>query len=460
MTSPLYTDVVVVGGGTSGSIAAIAAARSGADTLLVERYGFLGGTATFGNPFHGFFNGKGEQVVKGIPEELVQLLVSIEGSPGHLTGFKWGPGTPENLQYSQTPYDHELIKYALLKMNVDAGTRFLLHAVYVGPIIEGNELKGIIVQTKSGRREIYAKVVVDASADGDVAASAGAEFDYGNQEGEVQNVTLLFKLGNVDMERALAALEEGSVLSGKDDWHCKITRGRRLGEDKESVIAFQARVTGDIGGETDPEKAKKGIILAGLMYRPGEYVANLTRTTGINGTSDEDLTRAEVSERIKVFEAVRALHKIPGFEKCYLITTAAQVGVRETRRVVGEYVLTKEDCIDGRKFADSISHGAYPIDIHDPKGGPHWFQFIKDGESYGIPYRCCVPKSIDQLLIAGRAISMTHEALGSVRNQATVMGIGHGVGTAAALAARQGRRPRDLDVNELRQLLVQQGAVV
>lgn len=458
--TPKTADVIVVGGGTSGCVAAIAAARTGADTLLVERYGFLGGTATFGNPFHGFMDGHGKLVVRGIPDEIVRRLVAEGGSPGHLRGMQWGPGAPPGIEYTVTPYDHELIKVVLIKMCEESGVRMLLHAFLAGTILEGDRVRGASVQTKSARRDLLADVVVDATADGDVAAQAGAEFDYGGQAGEVQNVTLLFKVGNVDVDRALEGLKAGNTpLKGWGTWHNKVTMGPRLGENEPSVLSFQARVSARLGGEKDAERV---IILALSSYRKGEAILNLTRTTGINGTSDEDLTRAELEERKKAVEAVKALReeKVPGFENCYLLTTAPQVGIRESRRIVGEYILTKEDVLEGRKFPDGIARGAYPIDIHDPKGGPHYFHFIKDGDSYDIPYRCLVPKRVEHLLISGRAVSCDHDALGSVRNQATVAAIGHAAGTAAALAARQGIAPRQVNANALRQKLAEQGTFI
>lgn len=452
-------DVVVVGGGTSGCIAAIAAARTGADTLLVERYGFLGGSATLGNPYHGFMDGHGTLVVRGIADEMVQRLVAEGGSPGHLRHMKWGPGAPSGIEYSATPYDHEMLKYVLIMMCEESGVRLLLHAFLTDTISSANELGGVIVYTKSGRRDLLAKVVVDATGDGDVAALAGAEFDYGGDQGQVQNVSLLFRLGNVDADRALAALQAGdSPLQGWGTWHNKVTYGVRLGETETSMLGFQASVNADLGGETDGERK---IILAFHTIRKGHASVNLTRTTNINGTSDEDLTRAEVEERKKAVAAVRALRqqKVPGFENCYLLSTAVQVGIRESRRIVGEYTLTKDDVLACARFPDGVSRGAYPIDIHDPKGGPHQFTFLKNGGSYDIPYRSLLPKRIDNLVIAGRAVSCDHEALGTVRQQATVAGIGHAAGTAAALAVKRNNvAPRNLDPVLLRRTLIEQKA--
>ena len=453
-------DVLVVGGGTSGCIAAIAAARTGADTLLVERYGFLGGTATLGNPFHGFMDGHGKLVVRGIADELIQRLVEEGGSPGHIRGMQWGPDAPPGIEYSVTPYDHELIKYVLIKMCEESGVRLLLHAFLTDAIVEGNTVKGVTVYTKSGRRDLTAKVVIDGSGDGDVAAFAGAEFDYGGDKGQVQNVTLLFRLGNVDVDRALEALKAGnSPLEGWGKWHNKVTYGPRLGESAPSMIAFQTPISAKFGGEKDAERR---IIIALAALRKGEVIVNLTRTTNIDGTSDEDLTRAEVEERKKAVEAMKALReqKVPGFENCYLLSTAVQVGIRESRRIVGEYVITRDDVVGCARFPDGIARGAYPIDIHDPKGGPHRFTFMKDGGSFDVPYRSLIPKRMENLIICGRAISCDHEALGTVRQQATTAAVGHAAGTAAALAAKQGIAPRRLDPALLRRTLIEQKAYI
>ncbi|MCL4370351.1 MAG: FAD-dependent oxidoreductase, partial [Chloroflexi bacterium] len=338
------------------------------------------------------------------------------------------------------------------------GVRLLLHAFLSGVVMEGDRVRGVTVLTKSGQRELLGKVIVDATADGDVAALAGAEFDYGGEEGEVQNVTVLFRVGNIDVDRALEALKAGdSRLQGWGSWHNKVITGPRMGETGTSVLGFQARVSARLGGEKD---ADRNIIMAVCGFRSGEAILNLTRTTNIDGTSDEDLTRAEIEERKKVVEAVKALRedRVPGFENCYLLSTAPQVGIRESRRIVGEYTLTRDDVLEGRKFPDGIARGAYPIDIHDPKGGPHFFHFIKDGDSYDIPYRCLVPVRIEGLLISGRSVSCDHDALGSVRNQATVAAVGQAAGVAATLAAREEIVPRQVNVDRLRGALLEQGA--
>ena len=452
----LDADVIVVGGGTAGSIAAIAAARNGAKTILVDKNGFLGGTATAGNVFHGFFDCRGNQVVKGIGEELVQRLKAEDGSPGHLTGGRWGHDVPEYFGYSQTPYDLETYKYVIMRMVDEAGVNMLLHTFVAGAVVENGALKGIEIQNKTGRRVLRAKSIVDCSGDADVAAAAGAEYIFGRGDGKAQNVTLLFTLGGVDFDRVVEYSRAHVRVKTWGEWHSRLMMAPKLGEDKPSYVSMSGKIIID----DDLEKGKE-LSCGFRSLRPGELRLNVTRTTGIDGTKAEDLTRAEISERKNAFEVAKALKKhVPGFEKSFLAQTAVEVGVRESRRIIGDYELSTEDVMEGRDFPDSVCRGAYPVDIHDPAGGHVKHTFIKDGGSYGIPYGCFLPKGIDNLLVAGRCISASHEAHGSSRQMPTCVGMGQATGTAAALAAGKGITPRQLDVTALRATLTTQGAVV
>jgi len=449
-------DVIVVGGGTAGSIAAIASARNGAKTILVDKNGFLGGTATAGNVFHGFFDCLGNQVVKGIGEELVQRLVAEDGSPGHLMGGRWGQDAPEYFGYSQTPYDLETYKYVIMRMVDEAGVNMLLHTFVAGALVDDRAVQGIEIQNKSGRRKLRAKVVVDCSGDADVAAASGAKYQFGRGDGMAQNVTLLFTLGGVDFDRVVEYSRAHVRVKTWGEWHSRLMTAKKLGEDKPSYVSMSGKIIID----DDLEKGKE-LSCGFRSLRPGELRLNVTRTTGIDGTRTEDLTRAEIAERKNAFEVAKSLKKhVPGFEKSYLASTAVEVGVRESRRIVGDYELSTEDVALGRDFVDSVARGAYPIDIHDPAGGHVKHTFIKDGKSYGIPYRCLLPKGIENLLVAGRSISASHEAHGSSRQMPTCVAMGEAVGTAAALATQSNMTPRALSVETLRDKLVSQGACV
>jgi len=233
-------------------------------------------------------------------------------------------------------------------------------------------------------------------------------------------------------------------------------KANKLGEDKPSYVSMSGKIIID----DDLEKGKE-LSCGFRSMRPGELRLNVTRTTGIDGTKAEDLTRAEISERKNAFEVTKALKKhVPGFEKAYLASTATEVGVRESRRIVGDYQLSTQDVAEGRDFVDSVCRGAYPVDIHDPNGGHVKHTFIKDGKSYGIPYGCFLPKGLEGILVGGRCISASHEAHGSARQMPTCVGMGQAVGTAAALAVTKGITPRALDVNTLRETLLKQNACV
>jgi hypothetical protein len=452
-------DVIIVGGGTSGVIAAIAAARNGCSPLLVERYGFLGGAATYGSCIHGFFSCDGKKVVNGIPDELIKNLETMGGSPGHLTGGDWGPLAPPGLFYSETPYDIEIYKYVAQKMIVEAGGEILFHTAFAGAIMENGIIKGVKLLTKGGMIELLADVVVDATGDGDVAAAAGCPFELGDKNGKMQNVTMLFSLGNVDFDRVFEYSKENKRIRTWGEWYTRAMTACRFDEKEKKCISFCGKVILDEDGENG-----KQFTCAFQGYRAGELRLNITRTIDIDGTDSFSLSKAEISEREQVFEVFRAFKKyIPGCENAYVLTTSVQVGIRESRRILGDYLITKEDVVEGHKFEDCIAKGGYTIDNHDFSGKNHdhaYHTFAKGGDSYDIPYRSLLPQKVEGLLVAARCISGSREAHASIRNMATVMAIGQAAGTAAALAVKNSMTPRKLDIQKLRACLSNDNAIV
>ncbi len=442
-----YYDVVVVGGGTSGFVAATAAARKGARTLLVERYGFVGGSSVSGYPFLGFYAGNGEKVVGGIGEEVVGRLIEAGGSRGHIRGGRWQ--TAEEYEFSLTPYEPEVLKFVAQEMLLEAGVSLMLHTYLIGAIVREDRLIGIEVANKSGRSIIYANCFIDATGDADLAYLAGAPFQIGD---EVQNVTLMFTVGGIDLERLVQEIEADGRIKGRGEWHTRVVRGPILDSDEPAIV--------HLAGHMDLWDDRPPLTFTAVSWKKNQASFNITRTVGIDPTNARDLVRAEISERRNVMETYRRFReRIPGMEGCELITTAPQVGVRESRRIEGEYCLQGEDVVNCREFDDGIARGSYPIDIHDPKGGKTQFTFLKDGGSYSIPYRCCVPKFIDGLIVTGRCISATHEALGSTRLQSTCMALGEAAGVAASVC-RPSKTPRDIDGAELKGLLRNDGAIV
>jgi glycine/D-amino acid oxidase-like deaminating enzyme len=442
-------DVLVVGGGNAGCAAAIAAARMGARVRLVERYGFLGGTATAAMvaPWMTYHAGTADEsgrLVGGLAQEFVDRLVRAGASPGHVADAS-------DYVPTITPFDPEYHKWLLVEMCEEAGVALLLHAVFVDPVIDGRRIAGAVFQTVGGRRTIRAAVVVDATADAHVAAAAGAPWEMGNPEGLVQPMTMMFRLSHVDLDRTAAYLREHP-----EEIRTTLKPEAITGDALTAVAGFwrawrEARAAGEVS-------VPREIVSFFRTPYPDEVVVNMTRVTGLDPLDPDDLTRAEIETRRQVMELVRFFRaRIPGFERARLAATATQVGVRESRRIIGEYRLRAEDLLEARQFPDAVARSAYPIDIHNPKGEGTTTLRLPAGAAYEIPYRCLVPLEIDGLLVAGRSISVTHEALASTRLTPTVVALGQAAGTAAALAVRSGVPPRQVDTEALREALIAQG---
>jgi hypothetical protein len=446
-------DVVVLGGGPAGATAAVAAAREGARTLLVERYGFLGGslTAALVAPMMGFHAGQ-LQVVRGLPQEFVERMQALGASPGHVPD-------PIDYAYTNTPFDPEGLKRVLLECAVEAGVELFFHTVLVGCAAQDGTVRSVRVWQKDGFKDLRARVYVDATGDGDLAAAAGAAFEVGRtRDGRPQPMTLMFRLGGVDWEAVMDYLEahpeeaqHGQGLHDRIDvaW---LRRLPRRGFSGFARLVAEARRQGEWDVPRDRLLVFEGV-------RAGEAVVNTTRVVGRLGVVGEDLSQAEVEGRLQAYRVADFLRvRVPGFGASYLLDTPVQIGVRETRRVVGEYVLTEQDVLGGRKFPDAIACGGYPVDIHDPASDRNVTRRLPPGEYYTIPYRCLLPRGARNWMTAGRCISCTHEAFAAFRVSAIVMAIGQAAGVAAATCARQGIRPQDLDPQRLRARLRELGA--
>ena len=442
------TDVLVVGGGPAGIGAALGAANAGARVLLAERYGFLGGwaTAALVMPLASYHAtdlaaaqpgdstlfpsdaGPGEPVIAGVLQQLVVRLVAEGGAmpPSPETGYV-------------VPFDAEILKWVAQDMLAEAGVRLLLHSFAVAAPTEDGSVTGAVFATKSGLVRVRAAVTVDCTGDGDIAACADAPFEIGRPEdGMVQPMTLMFRIGGFDRERfaAYVAAHPGQWFGVFGLWDL-------------AMKAFQA-------GEYD---APREDVLLFATTRPGEVTVNCTRVPGVVGTNVWDLTHAETEGRRQLREVARFLTAhVPGFEHAYVAQSGAQVGVRETRRVLGQYVLTGEDVLEARKFDDAIARNAYPVDIHNPEGRGTVLRRVPPHESYDVPLRCLVPRDTGGLLVAGRCISATHVALSSVRVMPACVATGHAAGVVAALAVRRSVQPRDVAYPEVREQLLGQGA--
>ncbi|HYM28193.1 MAG TPA: FAD-dependent oxidoreductase, partial [Steroidobacteraceae bacterium] len=442
--------VLVVGGGPAGLGAAIGAADAGARVVLAERYGFLGGNATAAlvMPLMSFHtqktvrteksgqavllptdHGPGEPIVAGVLKRLLERLVSVGGAipPSLQTGYV-------------VPFDPEWFKLVALDLLNEAGVHFLLHAFASGVLTERNSSKinGAVFETKSGPVAVKAKVVIDCTGDADMAVQAGAPFEVGRADGLAQPMTLMFRM--VEFNRKTF---EDYVRGHPDQWRGvhglwdlvrKATQAGHLSMPREDVLFFA----------TPHER---------------EVSVNSTRVTRVLGTDVWDLTYAECVSRAQMRQISEFLRRyVPGFESAYAAQSGINIGVRETRRILGEYQLTANDVLGARKFPDAIARGAYPIDIHNPAGSGTVLKRLPPGESYDVPLRCLLPQEVENLLVAGRCISGTHEAHSSYRVMPIVMATGHAAGVGAALAVQGGVRPREVPAQQVQHELLRQGA--
>ena len=432
------TEVVIVGGGVSGSSAAIASGRMGVETLVVEAYAFLGGTATAAmvTPFMAN-RAAGRDLVKGIFEDIVNALLARGGARRDSTN----PGV--------IYFDKEQLKYILNNLVIEAGTKLMLQTWADSPLVYGNNCEGIVVVNKSGRLAILADVVVDTTGDGDMAAKAGCPYEIGRGYDEyTQSNTLYFRIAGVNESVAFA--EQGRRTN------------RPAGEIPANYLFADIFRQAVEEGRFPSDIPINSVYFERTVY-PGTISVNATRVFEVNGTNVNDLTYGSVETRRQaVMLADLMRENFPGFEHSYLQETGTQVGIRETRRIIGEYQLTGRDVLSGRQFPDVIAMGAFGIDIHiaDFSGGGVVGLDLSPGTSYDIPYRCLVPLDIDNILVGGRCISVSHVAFGSSRIMAVASGTGHAAGVAAALCVLNNTTPRELDYPSLRDAMLDQGAIL
>lgn len=443
------TDVLVVGGGPAGIGAAYGAAKSGADTILVERYGFLGGNATAAlvMPLMSFHTQKfreekegdvtllptdkgkgGVPVLSGVLNTFLERLVKAGGAipPTYKTGYT-------------VPFDPELFKLVSLEMLDQIGVNFLFHAFASDTIVKDNTVKGVVFETKSGPVVIHAKTIIDCTGDGDIAARSGVPFEVGRKSDVlVQPMTLMFRMGEFNHFDF-----EAYVKDHPDQW--------------KSVHGLWDLVkTASAKGEL---LLPREDILFFATPHSRELSVNSTRVVRVLGTDVWDLTYAEFESRKQMRQIANFLCKyVPGFKDSYILQSGVNIGVRETRRIMGEYLLTEGDILSAKKFSDTIARSTYPVDIHNPEGSGTILKNVPDGDYYDIPLRCLIPQKINNLLVAGRCISGTHEAHSSYRVMPVSMATGQAAGVCAALSAKTQKPPRKVPANDVQEELNRQGA--
>jgi glycine/D-amino acid oxidase-like deaminating enzyme len=418
------SDVLVVGSGSAGATAAIAAAQAGASVTLIERYGFLGGTSTqVLDTFYGFYTpGKeARKVVGGVPDQVVAELQKHGVMLIRPNTYGAGNGLT---------YDPETLKIVWEMLALQARVKVLLHTFVVDALLEDERVCGVVAVGKGGFVTLRAKIVIDASGDADVAARAGVPFEGPNEGGPVQSLTTTFKLINVDVERAKQVK--------KDELH-------------------QLMQTAIDSGDYRLPRKEGSVHLTPLA---GVMATNMTRVGEVDATDPIQLTSAEIEGRRQALEYFRFLRdKVPGYENASLGGLSTQIGVRESRRILGEYRLTRSDVISARKFDDAIAQCGAPIEEHHAGSDTRW-EYLPDGETYDIPYRCLVPQKIDRLLMAGRCLSADHDAHASVRSMGQCMAMGQAAGVAAAIAVEKSIGPRDMPIGLLQERLRSIGAVI
>ena len=455
MKTKLEYDVVIIGGGPAGALAAIAAGRNNARTLLVEQYGYLGGALTAcGTGPQMTYHAGSTQVVRGIPDELVNRMIKEGFSPGHMEDFV-------GYASSVTPFDAEGLKLVLENMVREAGVEILYHTVYTGCETEFGKIKSVNLYSKNGFFNAAAGVFIDASADADLAVHAGVDAVYGEEgSGLAQPMTMNMKLYGVDRDAVI-----DFVINNKNDMLPTIPF------EKLRLIPR----TGIQGGYSVIRKARdegrftvdRGWLLCFETNNPGEFIINMSRMAGKSAVDAFDLSAAEMEGRRQCYELFRFLKDdVPGFKNARIHSTGPNIGIRESRKINGVYKLTAKDLINNTMFDDAVAMGGYPIDIHpvDGKEPAPEMAFdmgeytLRKGSWYSIPYRSLIAYKAENLVVTGRCISVSHEALGAVRVTPLAMALGQAAGTAAALAAGTGGSTLELDTAKLRETLIHDGA--
>ena len=445
-------EVIVLGGGVSGSMAAIASARLGVKTLLVEEQGFLGGSLTSMGvgPMMSFHNGAGEQLVLGLPEELISRLKRRGASPGHI---------PDTTTYCSTvtPFDSEELKIELETMLAEAGGEILYHTQLAGVECTGEGIDRVVVCNKAGLTSLQAQTFVDSTGDGDLASRAGAPFQKGRErDGVSQPMTMNLKVGNVDMTALRAYVEANPEdFNWPQGAETGLSRLRlspcvSLGGFKRAWQA--ARQSGEVEVPRDD-------VLFFETATPGVLIVNTSRVQGLDATNPFELSRAETIGRRQCAQIFAFLRKhCAGFSQAIRMDTAPKIGVRESRHIKGLYQITAEDLVHETSFPDPIALGGYPIDIHSPSGAQTDSVHLRPGARYQIPLRSLLVQEPRNLVVVGRCISATHEASAAFRVTPIAMAIGQAGGAVAALASQQNAPAAEVSYEQVRATLIQQGA--
>jgi len=424
----LRYDLIVVGGGFAGTAAAIEAARSGFKVLLVDKYNCLGGAAAscLVNPFMIYWTRDEKDEKKYLAGDLFLEIVEKLKESGALL---------EN----EKIFDEEILKLVLNRMCIESGVELLFNTTVTDVRVEDGRILSLSALGKSKKLELTAENYIDATGDGELSMMAGCEYKLGRESDSLcQPMTLCFRMGGVDIEefRRLRLRQSGGDEPTINELYREYQKKGLIKNPRENVLIFET-------------------VHDGVLH------FNTTRIVKLDPTDPFDVTRAEIEAREQVFEMHKFLRdSFPCFGNSRVLFTALQIGIRESRKIVGEYTLTEEDVLSLRRFDDAIAVSNYDIDIHNPEGAGTRIHRFARGEWYEIPYRCLIPKGIKNMLVAGRCISSTHEAQASYRIMPYCAELGQAAGAAMSLALRDGVEPRAINLKELQANLRARGFII
>lgn len=457
-------DVVVVGGGMSGAFAAIAAARNGAKTLIIDQNGYFGGTLTANGvgPMMTYFAGD-KQVILGLGQEMVERLVERGYSPGHVLD------STNYISYV-TPFSAEGLKIILDEMVSESGASILFHTYLIGLEKEAGEIKNVTVVNKDGISKISSKVFIDATGDGDLAVMSEVPFQLGREtDNAMQPMTMNLKVYGVDTQKLRAA-----VLDDPEKFP-RLNRDLNVMKNTEilSFVGFDAEF------KQAKEEGRINIPREDILFFetnvPGEFIMNTSRIINESGVSAEGLTKAEMIGRKQCEELYHFLvESVPGFENAKIAYSGPSVGVRGTRQIKGKYTLTNQDVLENKPFASTIAHSGYPIDIHNPKGEGTVSVHANQTEEvahekfdksvfdsyYRIPYEIMITNEINNLIVTGRCVSASFEAQAAIRTTPTMTALGQAAGTAAYIAAKEEQTVGEINIKELQNKLIEQKSFI
>ncbi len=450
----LSADVIVAGAGASGIVAAVAAAREGAEVLVLERHGFPGGawTAMGVGPMMGFHNRAGRQLVGGIAQEIVDRLMDEGASPGHI---------PDSITYCSTvtPFDSEAMKTVLETMLAESGARIRYHSVLADTVTENGLIESVIAAGKGGLERFRATAFVDATGDAELAFLSGASCTKGREgDNATQPMTMNLKLGNVDSARirdyAIANPDNFHFTFGAEQGIARLKTTPRISLAGYLSQWNEALVSGEL---TIP----RDLVLFFETATEGVFIMNTTRVQGLDPADPDDISRAEKEGREQCRELFRFLKAhCPGFENAVNLGSPSHIGIRESRHIVGQYLLTAEDLVAAREFPDTIARGGYPIDIHSPDKVQTNSTHLSPEAAYSIPMRSLIAGTPSNLLAAGRALGANHEALAAVRISPVAMATGQACGVIAALASKTGGEIGNVDYEDVRKALLEGSAIL